>query len=186
MRSSGEGGRVSVVIDVRDLLSQPGASRTVRLSEPVPDLGTELAAVPADHSIDAQLLLESVVDGVLVSGPVTGGMTLVCARCLNSFQSDFRLDVQELFAPGAGAEDDEYPVDEGSIDVEPMIRDAVVLSMPFAPLCRPDCLGLCERCGGDRNLGECRCEPDVDPRWARLSSIQLEGLDVAPGLHERN
>jgi uncharacterized protein len=172
---------MSVVIDVRDLLSQPGASRTVRVSEPVPGLGTELAAVPADRRIDAQLLLESVVEGVLVSGPVSGDMALICARCLKTFQSDFRLDVRELFTPGAGAEEDEYPVDEGSIDVEPMIRDAVVLSMPFAPLCRPDCLGLCERCGGDRNLGECRCEAEVDPRWARLSSLELERLDMASG-----
>jgi uncharacterized protein len=172
---------MSVVIDVRDLLSQPGASRTVRVSEPVPGLGTELAAVPADHRIHAQLLLESVVEGVLVSGPVSGDMALICARCLKTFQSDFRLEVQELFTPGAGAEDDEYPVNERSIDVEPMIRDAVVLSMPFAPLCRPDCLGLCERCGGDRNLGECRCEREVDPRWARLSSLELERLDMASG-----
>jgi uncharacterized protein len=172
---------MSVVIDVRDLLSQPGSSRTVRVSEPVPGLGTELAAVPADHRIDAHLVLERVVEGVLVSGPVTGDMTLVCARCLRSFQSGFRLDVQEMFAPGAGAEDDEYPVDEGSIDVEPMIRDAVVLSMPFAPLCRPDCLGLCERCGGDRNLGECRCKPAVDPRWAGLPSVDIERLDRAAG-----
>jgi uncharacterized protein len=172
---------MSVVIDVRDLLSQPGASRMVLVSEPVPGLGTELAAVPADHRIDAQLLLESVVEGVLVSGPVSGDMTLICARCLKTFQSDFRLEVQELFTPGAGAEDDEYPVNEGSIDVEPMIRDAVVLSMPFAPLCRPDCLGLCERCGGERNLGECRCEPEVDPRWGRLSSLELERLYMASG-----
>jgi len=172
---------MSVVIDVRDLLTQPGASRTVQVSEPVRGLGTELAAVPADRRIDAQLLLESVVEGVLVSGPVSGDMTLICARCLKTFQSDFRLEVQELFTPGAGAEDDEYPVNEGSIDVEPMIRDAVVLSMPFAPLCRPDCLGLCERCGGERNLGECRCEPEVDPRWGRLSSLELERLYMASG-----
>ena len=168
---------MSVVIDVRDLLHQPGSSRTVRVSEPVPGLGTELAAVPSDHRIEAEFLLESVVEGLLVSGPVSGNMDLVCARCLKSFQSGFRLDVQELFAPGAAAEDDEYPVDEGTIDVEPMIRDAVVLSMPFAPLCSSDCLGLCERCGGDRNLDECRCGQEVDPRWARLSSVELERLD---------
>jgi uncharacterized protein len=178
---------VSILIDVRDLLNQPGASRTVLVSELVPGLGTDLAAVPADHRIEAELLLESVVEGVLASGPVTGDMAMVCASCLKSFQSDFRLEVQELFAEGAGAEDDEYPVDEGSIDVEPMIRDAVVLSMPFAPLCRPDCLGLCPRCGGDRNLGECRCEPEADPRWAGLSAVDLERLDrAASHSHDRS
>lgn len=165
---------MSVEIDIRDLLSPPGASRTVRVTESIPGLGTELVAVPEDQRIDAELLLEGVVEGVLVSGAVSGTMSMSCARCLKAFQSDFRFDVQELFVPGAEAGDDEYPVTEGAIDVEPMIRDAVVLSMPFAPMCRPDCLGLCERCGGDRNLGECVCEPEVDPRWGPLAGIDLQ------------
>ena len=62
---------------------------------------------------------------------------------------------------------------EGIIDLEPMIRDAVVLAMPFSPLCRPDCLGLCARCGGDRNLGECSCPPEVDERLAALAMIEF-------------
>jgi uncharacterized protein len=164
---------MSVVIDVRDLTHQPGASRRVRVTESIDGLGTELASVPQDRQIDAELLLESLVDGVLVTGPVSGTMRLTCARCLKPFDQNFRLDVQELFAAGAGTEDDEYPLDDDAIDVEPMIRDAVVPSMPFAPLCRPDCLGLCERCGGDRNLGECTCGPDVDDRWAPLASLDL-------------
>ncbi len=168
---------MSVEIEVRDLLSQPGASRTVRVSESIPGLGTELATVPEDRPVVAELLLESVVEGLLVSGPVSGPMILACARCLKSFRSDFHLEVQELFSPDAAVGDDEYPVREGAIDLEPMIRDAVLLSMPFAPLCRPDCLGLCERCGGDRNLGECVCAPEVDPRWGPLSAIDLERVE---------
>lgn len=168
---------MSVEIDVRDLLSQPGASRTMRVSQSIPDLGTELATVPEDHRIDAELLLESVVEGVLVSGPLSGPMVLACARCLKSFGADFHLEVRELFSPDAAVGDDEYPVHEGAIDLEPMIRDAVLLSMPFSPLCRIDCLGLCERCGGDRNLGECACAPDVDPRWGPLSEIDLERVE---------
>jgi uncharacterized protein len=164
---------MSLVIDVSDLTHQPGSSRRVRVSESVPGLGTELAAVPDDRRIDAELLLESVVEGILVSGPVSGAMNLSCARCLKTFQADFNLIVQELFVAGAASGDDEYPLEEDSIDLEPMLRDAVVLSMPFAPLCRPDCLGLCERCGGDRNLGECTCEPAVDPRWAPLAGLDL-------------
>jgi uncharacterized protein len=177
---------MSLVIDVSDLTHQPGSSRSVQVNESVPGLGTELAAVPDDRSIDAELLLESVVEGILVSGPVAGGMNLSCARCLKSFQADFHLNVQELFVAGAVIGDDEYPLEEDAIDIEPMIRDAVLLSMPFAPLCRPDCLGLCERCGGDRNLGECTCEPEVDPRWAPLAGLDLH-VERSPsnGRHER-
>ena len=86
----------------------------------------------------------------------------------------FDVPVQELFAPGAEPDDEhEYPLVEGHLDLEPMIRDAVVPSLPFAPLCRPDCLGLCERCGGDRNLGECSCPPETDPRWSPLLDLNL-------------
>jgi uncharacterized protein len=172
---------VSIYIDVRDLLGQPGSSRTVRVIESIPDLETELAAVPDDLPVRAELLLESVAEGVLASGEVSGTMSTSCARCLKRVRSEFRLHVQELFAPGAAPGDDEYPIVEGAIDVEPMFRDAVLLSMPFAPLCRPDCRGLCERCGGDRNLGECVCGPEVDARWAPLAGLDLEHVERGTG-----
>ncbi|HEX2266760.1 MAG TPA: YceD family protein [Actinomycetota bacterium] len=160
-------------VDVRDLLEHPGASRTLRVTEGIPNLATELATVPDDRAIGAEFLLESVVDGVLVSGSVSGQMTLTCARCLKTFDTGFDLAVHELFSPDATEEDDEYPVVEGFVNLEPMIRDAVVPAMPFAPLCRPDCQGLCERCGGDRNFGECVCPPEIDSRWAPLASLRL-------------
>src|SRR5512132_1791470 len=124
---------MTTVIDVRDLMASPGASRAVRLDEAIGDLATQLAAVPEDRPIGADLLLESVVDGIVVSGPVRGVMRLSCARCLKPFDQGFELQVEELYADGAELEDDEYPVVEGRIDLEPMIRDVVVLAMPFAP-----------------------------------------------------
>ena len=164
-------------VDVRDLLEHPGASRTLRVSEGIPNLATELATVPDDRVIGADFLLESVVDGVLVSGSLSGQMTLTCARCLKTFEAGFDLQVHELFSPEATEEDDEYPVVEGFVDLEPMIRDAVLPAMPFAPLCRPDCQGLCERCGGDRNFGECVCQPEMDSRWAPLASLRFPDDD---------
>lgn len=162
---------MSVAVDVRDLLGQPGASREVRLDEPIEGLVTELARVPADREVHADLLLESVVEGILVSGEVRGEMLVSCARCLRPVEAPFELRVQELFAPGAADAEDGYPLGEGSVDLEPMIRDAVVLAMPFAPLCRPDCLGLCTRCGGDLAAGECACAPEPDERWAPLRDL---------------
>jgi uncharacterized protein len=82
--------------------------------------------------------------------------------------------VGDLFAQHVAPEDDDtYPIAEpGGLDPEPMVRDAVLLSMPFSPLCRPECKGLCERCGRDRNLGECGCsDVPVDPRWAGLEQL---------------
>ncbi len=173
---------VAIELDVRDLVGQPGASRAVRVAEHVPGLATPLATVPEERPVGAELLLESVVEGVLVSGPIEGVMTMHCARCLKPFETQFHLPVQELFAFGASPDDDEYPLVEGFLDLEPMIRDAVVLAMPFSPLCREDCLGLCARCGGDRNLGECACEPESDPRWSVLRDLDLDlDLDLPDG-----
>jgi uncharacterized protein len=160
-------------LDVRDLVGQPGSSREVHVAEPIEGLATELARVPSGQPVRVDVLLESVVEGILASGPVSVEISYRCARCLKEFTGDLEVQVAELFAFGAGAGDDAYPLSEGTIDLEPMVRDAVLLAMPFSPLCRPDCRGLCERCGGDRNLGECACGPEIDHRWAALNDLKL-------------
>lgn len=169
-----------IKLDVRDLLGAPGSSRSVSVKEPVAGLAAGLAEIPEDRPVHARLLLESVVEGVLVSGPLSGRMLLTCARCLRLFDQEFRVEVQELFASDAGEE--EYVLSEGFADLEPMIRDAVLLAMPFSPLCRSSCLGLCERCGGDRNIGACSCAtPQGDPRWSVLANLDLGGGPNATG-----
>jgi uncharacterized protein len=172
---------MSLTIDVRDLAGDPGTSRTVEVAEPMPGLSTELARVPEDRLVSARLVLESLVEGILASGPVDASVSLTCARCLKAFESAMRVDVKEMFSPGASLEDDEYPLVDGMIDLGPMITDAVILAMPFAPLCRADCLGLCPRCGGDRNLGECNCSPEIDARWAPLMDLDR----IAGSLHTK-
>lgn len=162
-------------IDVRDLLERPGTSKTIRVDEAIEGLHMELADVPEDTPLAGDLVLESVVEGVYVSGSVAGTMKLRCARCLEEFQQDFDVQVSELYAREPGPEDDYALAPDLTLDPEPMVRDAVVLSVPFSPLCTPGCLGLCARCGGDRNLGGCTCaEPSADPRWAGLERIVRE------------
>jgi uncharacterized protein len=175
---------MSVEVDVKDLVGRPGSHRTVHLVEPIAGLQTELAMVPPDRPLRVELLMESVVEGVLASGPVAGVMTFSCARCLKPFEGGFEVEVQELFTADADPAEDQYPMQEGFVDLEPLIRDAVVSSMPFAPLCRPDCLGLCARCGGDLNLGECACPPESDSRWEALSAIRFDHVDLADGPRE--
>lgn len=168
---------MTTLVDVRDLIHQPGTSRNVEIAESVEGLRTELAFVQEGRPVSARLLMESVVEGVLVSGALSGVMVVRCARCLISSERRFQVEARELFAPDGSPTDDEYPVTDGFVDLEAMIRDTVILAMPMAPLCRPDCLGLCPRCGGDRNLGECGCEPEIDPRWAGLSTLRVDAGD---------
>lgn len=165
-------------IDVSDLTGNPGASMGAEIAEPAPTLRRELASVPEGTFVKGTLVLESVPEGIVARGRLSMRLALSCARCLREFEEDLAVEIRgDLFAPGGG--DDEYPLDpEGVLDPEPMIRDAFLLAIPFSPLCRPDCRGLCERCGGDGNLGECSCgEAPIDPRWTALSAFaeQREG-----------
>jgi len=159
-------------IDVRSLVDNPGTSERVHVDETVAGLHTELVDVSEDLPLHGDLLLEGVAEGVCVSGTVGGRMVMRCARCLKEFDQDFDVRMDELFVRHAGPDDDYGLTEDLSLDPETMVRDAVVLAMPFSPLCKPGCLGLCERCGGDRNLGECTCsEPSTDPRWAGLDGL---------------
>ena len=174
-------------IDVRDLVGRPGASREQPISGTLDGLGSELARVPEDAPIEGELLLESVVEGVLVSGRLEGTMTLACARCLTEFRRPFLVEVHELFAERPDEEADDYPLDpETGIDPEQMLRDAIGVELPFSPLCRADCQGLCEICGGNRNLGECPGHERIDPRFAALSALLPDLADVSSTDHLGN
>jgi uncharacterized protein len=170
-------------IDVRDLIGSPGANREATFSGTLEGLGTELAGVAEDDPIAGELLLESLSEGILVSGRLRGTVRCRCARCLKEFDEAFDVQVRELFVLEPDPDGDEYPLDpEGALDPEQMVRDAVGVELPFSPLHDPTCLGLCTRCGGDLNEGACTCtEPEIDPRWADLSALleQLPADDQA-------
>jgi len=156
-------------IDVSALLESPGEYRDVRIDKAVDEL--KLGLVEIDLPVLATLRLENVEDGIFVTGTLSGRAELTCARCLKPFEDDFGVTVREMFSADPG--DDDYEISElGTMDPEPMVRDSVLLAMPFSPLCREDCRGLCPRCGGDRNLKECECpEQAADPRWAALEKL---------------
>jgi len=164
-------------IDIRDLLEQPGASKTAHIDETVPELRTELVEVPPDQPVVGDLTLESVVEGIYLHGDVRGTMRMRCARCLKEFDAPFDVTLAELVSKDP-TEDDDYRLEvDDTLDPEPIVRDAVVLEMPFSPLHSPDCKGLCPICGGDRNLGECPGHEEVDPRWSALEGLVLPEID---------
>ena len=165
------------VLDTRSLGRQPGSMRTDRRRVPAPaGLGQDLVGVPEGTPLDLDLRLESATEGVLVTGTVATTITGECGRCLDPFTGDFAVEVVELFAyPGSVTAEttDEDEVDRivnDLIDVEPVVRDAVVLGLPTTPLCRPDCAGLCSTCG--QRLDELpagHAHEQIDPRWAALT-----------------
>ncbi|MFC7547606.1 YceD family protein [Plantactinospora sp. GCM10030261] len=171
--------RSPLVLDTRDLPRRPGALRTVKRVVPAPvDLGVELIRVPQGADLSLDLRLESVSEGVLVSGTVSGPVTGECGRCLREINDSVTVTVQELYAyehstTDETAEEDEVGRMRGDlIDLEPEVRDAVVLALPTNPLCREDCPGLCPDCGVHLDdLPADHNHEQLDPRWAGLSQM---------------
>lgn len=162
-------------VSVSEILGHPGLYRDVKVKGSLPDVGNALARVP-DEPIDGDLRAESVVEGILVTGPVTAPAAFTCARCLQPISTDVEVEVCELFvAPGheAPAEEESYEVRGEEIDLEPMLRDAITLALPLNPVCREDCAGICATCGKDLNKGACECtDEELDPRWAGLAELR--------------
>jgi uncharacterized protein len=164
--------RAPYVLDTRELGRRPGTQRLVERTVPAPEqLGIELVAVPAGSDLQLTLRLEAVMEGVLLTGTARAPVVGECARCLERIEDDFVVDLQELYVyPNSEASNDEVARMEGDLlDLEPVLRDAVVLALPFSPLCTPDCAGLCVECGVRlADAPQHTHAAPIDPRWAAL------------------
>ena len=167
--------RSGLVLDTRDLGRRAGAMTVVQTSVEAPaDLGIAVIGVPPGSPVELDLRLESVVEGVLVSGLATVQLRGECVRCLGEVSEELEIDVQELFVyPESDATDDEASRLEGDlVDLEPLLRDGVVLDLPFQPLCREDCQGLCAECGANLNDDPQHThDAPLDPRWEKLRGV---------------
>jgi uncharacterized protein len=181
--------RAPLVLDTRELGRRPGSQRLVTRTAPAPaDLGIEVLGVPDDSPVELDLRLEAVMEGVLVTGSAHAELAGECVRCLVDIHEDLVADFQELFVyqesdTGTDDADDDVRRLEGDLlDLEPVLRDAVVLALPFRPLCRDDCPGLCIECGArladDPDHGH---DARVDPRWAGLGALDLQHSEDATG-----
>lgn len=177
--------RSALVLDTKEVGRRPGSMVELeRTIEAPADFGTEVLQVTEGNPLEVDLRLESVVEGVLVTGSAEATATGACVRCLDPVSFPVKASFQELFAYAdraahhrqVGDEEvaDEYLIEDGLIDLEPVLRDAVVPALPFQPMCRPDCPGLCSECGA--RLAD---DPDhrhdvIDPRWAALQGLTAQ------------
>jgi uncharacterized protein len=160
-------------IIVADLLRRPGAQRAVHFAVPLPDLVAGPVAVPPDAPVHVDATLERIPEGIVVRGEVDVVWAAECSRCLRPLQGTLAVGIDELFEPSP-IDGETYLLDRDTIDLDQVVRDAVVLGLPQAPHCRDDCSGLCPICGADRNDADCGCvQEDDDPRWAALRSLEL-------------
>lgn len=207
--------RNPLVFDTHELGRRPGAlQRLSRTIDAPKDLGLQgVIGVPEGAPVQLELRLESVMEGVLVTGTARAQAQGECVRCLEPLEFDLEADFQEMFSypdaddrgrmkaepaddAGESAEnEDRLFIEDGLFDLEPVLRDAVVLALPMQPVCQDDCPGLCSECGA--RLAD---DPDhhhdaVDIRWAALQGLagsledgekdEMSGADAEAGVDEK-
>ncbi len=171
--------RSPLVLDTKDLPRSPGAMRVVKRVIPAPKgLSLELIRVPEGADLALTLRMESVSEGVYISAQAQAALKGECARCLRDIDATLNATFFELYAyanttTDETADEDEVGRMQGDlIDLEPELRDAVVLALPNHPLCREDCPGLCPECGTPWDeLPADHGHRQVDPRWAALEQL---------------
>ncbi|MEV4614833.1 DUF177 domain-containing protein [Kitasatospora sp. NPDC049258] len=188
--------RDPLVFDTHELGRRPGSLRRVSRTLKAPQgLGIEdVIGIPETSEITLELRMESVVEGVLVTGTAEAQVEGECVRCLEPVSDGLEVDFQELYyypesddrgrgrAAGADedldedSDDETYRLEGDYFDLQPVLRDAVVLALPLQPVCQDDCLGLCVECGARLSDDPSHHHDAADPRWAAL-----QGLSAAPG-----
>lgn len=162
--------RDPLVFDIRELGRRAGSMMIAARTVPAPpDMGSGVARVAAGSPMDVDVRFESVIEGVLASGTARAQVNGECARCLDPVAWPETVSFSELYVYELG-QDEELPLLAGDLlDLEPVVRDAVVLALPLAPLCDPACPGLCVVCG--EKLTTEHAHEMIDPRWAGLAGL---------------
>ncbi|GGT40347.1 hypothetical protein GCM10010271_50490 [Streptomyces kurssanovii] len=176
------------MFDTHELGRRPGAlQRLSRTVDAPQDLGiADVIGVPEGAPVELDLRLESVMEGVLVTGTTRATAEGECVRCLEPLRQEVAADFQEMFtypdaddrgrsrtAEPADDEEDEDRLflEDGLFDLEPVLRDAVVLALPMQPVCRETCEGLCPECGVRLDENPDHHHDAVDIRWAALQGL---------------
>ncbi len=189
-----------IVVSVARVLRRPGVQIPIERTVTTAELRVGEAAVAAGTPIDVTLVLEASGDDVIASGHIRAVAQCACRRCLEPFTEQLDVEVREIFQPRP-VEGETYPVTGETIDLEPLVRDTVLLTLPLAPLCRPDCPGpdpdrfptviegesvagveghtaegepgLVDPTGAS-DVDVAAADAPVDPRWAALRDLRLD------------
>ena len=170
--------RYPFVLNISDLMRRAGNDKRFALTEPVSALGIADPRLDPDAPIVVDVQLESLTDGVVVHGTVSVPWSDTCRRCLRQASGTTVSQINELYQ-FVVVDPEAFPIVGDQLDLAPMVRDAVLLDTPAAPVGRDGCAGLCPVCGVDRNDAQCTCSTEVvDPRWQALKSFR-ESVDQA-------
>ncbi|MFD2674712.1 YceD family protein [Gulosibacter bifidus] len=158
-------------VNVATIMHKPGTMRELELDVVVPErIGEGMLYFDRGAELEIDLRLETLVDGILATADVHGTLTGQCSRCLDDIAQEWDGHIAELYGYELD-ESIEYAITDDRIDLEGPIRDAVVLELPFQPLCAEDCYGLDPETGEKRTAPAAEPTPELDPRWAALEGL---------------
>ena len=161
-----------LLINAAELLRRPGSERRVDIESTIGELGIVDPRFDADALVEIKLRLEALTDGIVVDGLLTVPWSDSCRRCLAPASGEVVSEVKELYQHVV-TDPDAFEIVGDQIDLSRMVKENILLEAPIAPLCRPDCAGLCPICGTDLNVASCDCVTvEVDPRWQALSQLK--------------
>jgi uncharacterized protein len=161
-----------LVFNAAELLRRPGSERRISLQPTVSELGIADPRFDPAATVTISLRLESLTDGIVVDGELRAPWADSCRRCLAPAAGEVVSEIHERYQQVI-TDPDAFQIVGDQIDLEPMVRENLLLDAPIAPVCRVECAGLCPTCGIDRNLASCDCLAIVsDPRWDALSQLK--------------
>jgi uncharacterized protein len=168
-------------VGVAELRRRLGTRKPYHAQAVLDGLAISTSEVPAGGEIDVDVLLESIPNGLVVEGTITAPWRGDCRRCLEPVEGLVETQVKEIFERNP-TEGETYQMRDDEVDLEPMVRDAVLLALPLAPLCGPDCPGPApdsfptgtedDQAAADAEAARLRTE-----RWSALDELQFEGDD---------
>lgn len=166
--------RGPLVVPVTEMVRHPGSHKRVTITTEAEGLALPEARVPDGDPVTVDVMFDALSDGIVVKGTVAATWTGECRRCLGPATGTAVASVEEIYQEHP-ITDEAFTFDGDAIDLEPLVRENLLVELPLAPLCRPDCAGLCPSCGVDRNTDPCSCDTTPsDPRWGALDALRAQ------------
>ena len=159
-------------LDVRGIVNTPGGG--VAFNEELDFSDVDFGGVrPAVRPVSVVGTVRNIAGMLSLTADVDTTLSCVCDRCGSAFDKPFHLSLERMLASELEdeANDDILLLDDGAFDLDELAREAFILNMDTKTLCRADCKGLCSGCGANLNVEACRCQREIDPRWAALREL---------------
>ena len=163
-----------MLLGLSEIMDRPGASVTFSTSVDLHDLlyGT---CYPVSEPVLAKGSVRNTAGVLVMTGQITTTIHGICDRCAQEYEEDIRFPLNVVLVTELANEENEdewvFPLEGDSADLEDIVRTVFVLNLDSKLLCKPDCKGLCHRCGKNLNGESCTCQKELDPRFAALKQL---------------